>query len=703
MNVKIYTMTHKHFQKPQAAVYVPLHVGRALSEDLGYPGDDTGDHISDLNPLYGELTGLYWVWRNENEADIIGICHYRRYFLKEDGSDFFGQADYEELLEKYDVLTSDYLSYGTSNREIYAKTHNIADMDAVGEAIKKLYPEDYQAFEQVLADDKCCYGNLMVTTRERFCEYCEWLFSICAEASDKIDVSGYNMYHKRVYGFLAEVLLAVWIAARGYSRKECRIGITSEKAETVEFKQVMGKLIKAGDIAQAKELFYEYLKLRPDIREGASDIKGEIPVIEKLLYIMHEEAKGQEKGLLDFCRNLPVLIEHYRNAYRLVQEHGDMAREAGKAYFAEFPLSDTAFSIVERDVKHTLSLYEYLNEGKPPKKVSVIVPVYNGTSQFGGCIGNLVNQTLEDIEIIFIDDCSTDDSLSVLYECQTQYPDRVRVIESPENRRAGGARNLGLDAATGEYIGFVDCDDVPDVRMFEKLYAKAKEGDYDLVDGGFIYEGKDSLVLYTGDEDTGVLDAKKRSTLIARGGYLWSKLVRRELIEKHHLRFREKVPMLEDADFWDYLLSVAFSIGNLKEIVYRYKDTDGSLSKKMDRTPYLHSLYTAIEAVYEKEHGLHNYRKIKEAVEYEMILWYSSAVNACLASHIAEEGYPVKEALEKFRRLRRRIAAPGYANKRVQDVIPTMDIAIMQMNDENPEKLLEAAKEMKWEFESKRA
>ncbi len=701
MNVKIYTMTHKLFQKPEDPVYVPMHVGRAITEDLGYMGDDTGDHISDLNPLYGELTGLYWLWKNETEADVIGICHYRRYFLTEDGSRFMTQADYEEALSDCDILTSDFLSNGGSNRENFAKAHNIADMNAVGDAIKKLYPKDYPAFEKVMADDKCCYGNLMVTTKEKFDEYCEWLFHIFAEASDAIDVSDYDMYHKRVYGFLSEVMLYVWIAARKYRYKECRIGITSEKAETIEFKQAMTSLIAAGEIAQAKELFYGYLKIRPDIRENASDIRGEIPAIERLIYIMHEEKKRGERGFLDFSRELPLLLEHYKNIRTLIMQHGKKVLEGGAAYFAEFPVSNTALSIIEADIKGELSLYEYLNEGRPPKKVSVIVPVYNGEKQFQGCLGNLVHQTLEDIEIIFIDDCSTDNSLAILRECQRQYPDRVRVIASPDNRRAGGARNLGLEAATGEYIGFVDCDDVPDTKMYERLYAKAKEGDYDLVDGGFIYEGKDTIVLYTGDEDTGVLNAKKRSRLIMRGGYLWSKLVRRELIEKHHLRFREHVPMLEDSDFLDFLFAAAFNIGNLKEVVYSYKNTDDSLSKKRDRESYCGSLYEAMKGTWEKIHVLPNYKKLRYALDYTLLQFYSFAVNACLESHIAKEPFPALEMLQKLRKLRRKAVSPGYDNEKLKKTLPTLDVAIMQMNDDDPVKLLEVAAELKWEFASK--
>ena len=93
MNTKIFTMTHKKFQEPEASIYVPLHVGRAGAEELGYLGDDTGESISRWNNYYGELTGVYWVWKNEIEADIIGICHYRRFFVNKQGEHLNGEEN----------------------------------------------------------------------------------------------------------------------------------------------------------------------------------------------------------------------------------------------------------------------------------------------------------------------------------------------------------------------------------------------------------------------------------------------------------------------------------------------------------------------------------------------------------------------------------------------------------------------------------
>lgn len=700
MNVKIYTMTHKPFLKPDDPVYIPLHVGREISQDLGYMGDNTGEHISDLNPYYGELTGLYWIWRNETEADIIGVCHYRRFFMNENGS-FMSAADYEAVLTDCDVLLSDLAAYGGTNRENFAKTHNLHDMEAVGEAIRKLYPEDYNAFCRVMDDKKCCYGNLMVARKEIFDAYCEWLFNVLVEASEKIDpeIEKYDIYHQRVYGFLSAVLLYVWVTARGLRIREGKIGITAEKAETVEFKQAMAQLISMADIAQAKELFYSYIRLRPDIRDNLSDIKREIPVIELLLYIMHEEQKADVDGLLAYSCNMSVLIEHYKNTEKFLQQY-DMegVREAGADYFAKSPISDIALDIIDQNNRGELSLYEYLNEGRPPKKVSVIVPVYNGEKQFGGCIGNLVHQTLEEIEIIFIDDCSTDNSLSILYECRRQYPDKVRVIASPENRKAGGARNLGLDLATGEYIGFVDCDDFPDIMMYEKLYAKAKEGDYDVVDGAYIDMEHQEIRLATKDEDTGVLDGEKRSRLIISGGYLWSRLVRRELIENHHLRFREHVTMLEDSDFLCYLFAVAYSTGNVNDVIYRYNDTAGALSKTKTQKEYTESFYTVIEAIYDRTHDLPNYSQVQEALEYKMISYYSSVVNDCIEHYLAKEKFPVLETLDRLRKLRKKVTRPGYANSYVQRAFEQMDMAIMKMNDDNPQMLLMTAKKQKWQF-----
>ena len=112
-------------------------------------------------------------------------------------------------------------------------------------------------------------------------------------------------------------------------------------------------------------------------------------------------------------------------------------------------------------------------------KVSVIVPVYNTEKYLEKCLDSLVNQTLTDIEIICVNDGSTDGSLAILNKFAAD-DFRIKVINQ-NNKGQSAARNAGLSAAKGEYIGFLDSDDFADNSMFEKLYYSAKKNDSDLI------------------------------------------------------------------------------------------------------------------------------------------------------------------------------------------------------------------------------
>ena len=111
-------------------------------------------------------------------------------------------------------------------------------------------------------------------------------------------------------------------------------------------------------------------------------------------------------------------------------------------------------------------------------KVSIIIPVFNAEKYLEKCLDSLVNQTLEDIEIICIDDGSTDNSLEIL-KTYEQKDKRIKVLQQT-NKKQGAARNYGIREAIGEYIGFVDSDDWAELDMFEKLYNKAISTDSDI-------------------------------------------------------------------------------------------------------------------------------------------------------------------------------------------------------------------------------
>ena len=119
-------------------------------------------------------------------------------------------------------------------------------------------------------------------------------------------------------------------------------------------------------------------------------------------------------------------------------------------------------------------------------KVSVIIPVFNTEKYLRKCLNSVCNQTLQDIEIICINDCSTDGSLEILREYAGK-DIRIKLIELFENGGAAKARNIGIDIAEGEYLGFVDSDDFVDLDFYEKLYQKAVETDADVVKGAYKY------------------------------------------------------------------------------------------------------------------------------------------------------------------------------------------------------------------------
>ena len=330
------------------------------------------------------------------------------------------------------------------------------------------------------------------------------------------------------------------------------------------------------------------------------------------------------------------------------------------------------------------------------KKVSVIVPAYNAHDTLARCLGSLVNQTLQDIEIIVINDCSTDDTWEIMKRCESQFPDKVIIIDSEVNRGAGGARNLGFDMASGEYIGLVDSDDYVAPNMYESLYLKAKEGNYDMVDSGYYREATDAASISTGDNVTGILDDEKRSKLIVAGGYLVTRIFKRELWNDPRIRMRENVLCLEDSEILTYMIMRAKSIANVKEIFYKYCDTSDSATKDRAFDSYLNSIIGAMEALYTKTHELGNYEECRLAVEYEMAQIYNYGVNRCLMDNIIRYGASLdkvdryftglgvseKEKLTELAALSKKaIKTPYRDNKYTVSKIPELDIAIMEKND----------------------
>lgn len=319
MSVTIFTMTHKKFKEPTDPIYMPLHVGREGAEDYGYAGDNTGDNISGKNCYYGELTGVYWVWKNVRTTDYVGICHYRRYFCTEEGR-IFNEKDYLSILKNYDIITSKRLKLNFSYYDGYAGDYNIFDLDTTGETIKEMYPEYYDTFERLVHGNGTYFGNMMVASKELYDEYAEWLFSIFAEVEKKIDPSGYDDYHKRVFGFISEFLLYVWVEVKGLKVYECKVGMTTEKYETKQMKEKLSEYFFQGDLAGAKEYFLSVLEKRPDLLMEASDITGELKLSMQVIAVCTLEKEAYGTSVIDKIRQFDGLMHYFTRLNEIISD-----------------------------------------------------------------------------------------------------------------------------------------------------------------------------------------------------------------------------------------------------------------------------------------------------------------------------------------------------------------------------------------------
>lgn len=229
-NVKIFVCHHKKNPTFKSESIINIHAGKAKSDlELGIIGDNTGDNISDRNSSWCELTVIYWMWKNI-QADYYGLFHYRRFLnfrsigggydtfndFSEEASGKFGWSDkiIEEVCSQYDILSSPVWGIHPvglphnlmTNYEFYDKEHFIKDLDIVIKLIKERSPELYPFALKSLYAKECFFANMLIMKKEYFHEYCTWLFDILFEAEKIIDISNYDSYQKRIWGFIAERL-----------------------------------------------------------------------------------------------------------------------------------------------------------------------------------------------------------------------------------------------------------------------------------------------------------------------------------------------------------------------------------------------------------------------------------------------------------------------------------------------------------------
>ena len=214
--IRILVACHRPYPIPKDSCYLPLEVGAALHMEAipGFTADDTGDNISAKNKNYCELTALYWAWKNL-EAEAIGLVHYRRYFAKRGiPKQIAEEIDFREALQKTPVILPVKRHYWIeTNYSQYIHAHHEQDLTVTRDVLAEGCPEYLNAYDREMAKRSGHRFNMFVMRQDLFRSYCEWLFCVLFEIESRLDISTYDNYNSRVFGFIAERLLDVWIEA----------------------------------------------------------------------------------------------------------------------------------------------------------------------------------------------------------------------------------------------------------------------------------------------------------------------------------------------------------------------------------------------------------------------------------------------------------------------------------------------------------
>lgn len=214
-------------------------------------------------------------------------------------------------------------------------------------------------------------------------------------------------------------------------------------------------------------------------------------------------------------------------------------------------------------------------------KVSVIIPVYKAEKFIECCARSLFEQTLDDLEFIFVDDCSRDRSIEFMERVLDEYPQRrpqVKIIHHEMNQGVSAARQHGVDSANGEYIIHCDSDDWVDHDMYEALYSEAIARNADIVGCDFIeeHEGLQTIKRQNLNQsrDAIVLEILKGSIHSS----LWSQMISRDFIKRNNVRFMPGLTLLEDMLYIVPLHLATDRVAYIAQPYYHYRIVDDSIT-----------------------------------------------------------------------------------------------------------------------------
>ena len=257
-NVDIFVETHKNFNCPVTnGIYkiIKNYDVEITNTNLQILSDDSGDNIHGRDDNFSEMTMHYWLWKNYDIKDYIGICHYRRYF------DFMDDVpNFDELFKDYDIILPKQIKSPFTNAQQYAMYHNIFDLEVISMIIKDLFPKYYDSHIETLCN-KCSMHpcNMFITKKETFNDMMNFVFTICFEFENRMNLHNSNdyinhinknkslylkdfypnntvQYQARILGFISERLLEIYYNYNNLKIKEYDVNETEMKYGTNLYK-----------------------------------------------------------------------------------------------------------------------------------------------------------------------------------------------------------------------------------------------------------------------------------------------------------------------------------------------------------------------------------------------------------------------------------------------------------------------------------
>lgn len=227
--IKILVCTHKEAPCLHDDVYMPIQVGRdEVDYDLGFQTDLDGINIGNKHFSYSEYTAQYWAWKNLKEIDIIGFCHYRRYFCTEDKRNSFRELliiqeedlftmnfstkSLNKIFRKWDIILPKKKILIENNWDRYSRMKDVRNLKVVETIIADIYPEYLLSFHTLLKDtNRLELLSVFIARWEIFDGYCKWLFSILEQAEKYVDKDKNTLHEERALAFLGELLLPIYV------------------------------------------------------------------------------------------------------------------------------------------------------------------------------------------------------------------------------------------------------------------------------------------------------------------------------------------------------------------------------------------------------------------------------------------------------------------------------------------------------------